>query len=382
LFDNNFGIAFQKPVTASSIFPGYPAENAVDGGTVSYYSAAYRYRLPTGEWFKIDLLEPTELSRVRVRWEYSPIVYTIQVSDDDINWTNVYTNTFPSAAGRTVDNNLVALNAVATGRYVRIFAAASNIGTYGPSIFELGIWGTPVNTTYAAEVTTNGLMSGLFIPSPKAFTDKPRAAENDVVTLSAVACKGQRFDHWETDLIGLDITNPDASFVMPGENVKIKAIFTTAWDVIINPSPNGTVTANPSTADPGETVILTVTPDSYYLLVSLTADESDVSITNNGGVWSFVMPDNEVNITPVFESYEDFLQKMAAGILKNGLSTANLVLEGKVLTLVIGDFSIVLSTNANNRNIEGKVYIGNGKYLEFDLKGNGSNIKIFRIVNG
>ena len=75
----------------------------------------------------------------------------------------------------------------------------------------------------------------------------------------------------------------------------------------------------------------------------------------------------------------EFLQGKAADILKNGLSTNSLVLNGKILTLVIDGREFVLSTNANNRNISGEIYLGNGYYLEFDIKGNGSNIKEFEV---
>ena len=68
-----------------------------------------------------------------------------------------------------------------------------------------------------------------------------------------------------------------------------------------------------------------------------------------------------------------------AGREKNGLSPANLVLEGKVLKLVIEGVEIVLSDKANNRNIEGEVDLGGGYFLKFDIKGNGSNIKIFEV---
>ena len=76
----------------------------------------------------------------------------------------------------------------------------------------------------------------------------------------------------------------------------------------------------------------------------------------------------------------EFLQERAAGILKNGLSTNNLRLDGKVLTLVIDGREFVLSTNANNRNISGEIALGDGYYLKFDIKGNGSNIKEFKII--
>gem|GEM_PF-3062686 len=76
----------------------------------------------------------------------------------------------------------------------------------------------------------------------------------------------------------------------------------------------------------------------------------------------------------------EVLQQNAAAILKNGLPQNNLVLTGKTLTLVIDGKEFVLSTNANNRNISGEIYLGDGYWLVFDIKGNGSNIKDFKIV--
>ena len=76
----------------------------------------------------------------------------------------------------------------------------------------------------------------------------------------------------------------------------------------------------------------------------------------------------------------DFLRQRAAGILKNGLSQNELRLAGKVLTLVLDGREFVLSTNANNRNISGEIALGDGYYLKFDIKGNGSNIKEFSVI--
>ena len=79
-------------------------------------------------------------------------------------------------------------------------------------------------------------------------------------------------------------------------------------------------------------------------------------------------------------SYEDFILAKNIAKANGGIPEGNLVLEGKVLKLVYPGFELILSTNANNRNIEGKVAIGGGKFLEFDIKGNGSNIKVWKIV--
>jgi len=57
---------------------------------------------------------------------------------------------------------------------------------------------------------------------------------------------------------------------------------------------------------------------------------------------------------------------------------AGLKIDGKVLTLNVGGDIYTLSTNANNLNQSGTVTT-NGVTIQFDIKGNGSNIKLFAI---
>lgn len=63
----------------------------------------------------------------------------------------------------------------------------------------------------------------------------------------------------------------------------------------VSPSGSGTLTANRTTAAPGETVTLTPTPATGYHFSSYTSNPA-VTITNN----RFVMPSSNVNITAVF----------------------------------------------------------------------------------
>jgi len=76
----------------------------------------------------------------------------------------------------------------------------------------------------------------------------------------------------------------------------------------------------------------------------------------------------------------ELLQEIAPDILRNGLTVSQLRLTGNTLTLVIDGREFVLSNNADNRNISGEIDLGDGYYLIFDIKGNGSNIKAFEIV--
>ena len=69
-------------------------------------------------------------------------------------------------------------------------------------------------------------------------------------------------------------------------------------------------------------------------------------------------------------------------VIMRGLNTSQVVLTGKTLVLLLpGIDPIILSTNANNRNIGGVVELPDGSgTLIFDIKGNGSNIKVFKII--
>ena len=80
------------------------------------------------------------------------------------------------------------------------------------------------------------------------------------------------------------------------------------------------------------------------------------------------------------ESDVDFLKNRAADILKNGLTTDQLRLDGKTLTLVLDGREFVLSLNANNRNLGNEIDLGGGYFLVFDIKGNGANVKDFKVI--
>jgi len=80
----------------------------------------------------------------------------------------------------------------------------------------------------------------------------------------------------------------------------------------------------------------------------------------------------------------ELLQALAPVILRNGLKTNQLVLSSNknaTLTLVLEDREIVLATGVNNRNVSGRVELPDGSgTLVFDIKGNGSNIKVWYVI--
>ncbi|MGV9454454.1 discoidin domain-containing protein [Streptomyces sp. NPDC003635] len=81
-------LALRRHVTASTEEDDHPAAHATDGSPGTRWSSAYEDH----QWIQVDLGETRTFDRVAVLWEQAyPKTYTIQVSDDGENWTDVTT---------------------------------------------------------------------------------------------------------------------------------------------------------------------------------------------------------------------------------------------------------------------------------------------------
>ena len=77
----------------------------------------------------------------------------------------------------------------------------------------------------------------------------------------------------------------------------------TKYNVIITPTTNGSVTANHTNAEKGETITLTVTPNDGYILDALTvtdASSTTITVINN----EFKMPASNVTVSATFKQDE------------------------------------------------------------------------------
>ena len=129
-------IALEKPVTVSSSEAQYSPELAVDGDYETRWGSLFQ----DPQWIVIDLEARYAVNQVVLYWEEaSAREYEIQVSDDNNNWTSVYSTS--SGNGET-DN----LTLSGVGRFIRMLATSRNT-EYGYSLFEFEVYG---------EVTSGG----------------------------------------------------------------------------------------------------------------------------------------------------------------------------------------------------------------------------------
>ena len=143
----------------------------------------------------------------------------------------------------------------------------------------------------------------------------------ETVTIRADGKSGYRFDHWEIvsgNVTLADATNAETTFVMPGENVELKAVYakvstggggggssTPDFSVTAENTQNGTVTVSPKRAAKGDTVTLTVKPDKGYKLDTLTVTDQngkEIPVTEKNGKYTFTMPASKVTVKATFKS--------------------------------------------------------------------------------
>jgi len=89
-------LAIGKTSLASSIYEtaAWPASMANDGDYTTRWSSFDTAHSTGIEWYQVDLASTFTIDNVNIYWEVACATsYQIQVSNDAINWTTIYTTT-------------------------------------------------------------------------------------------------------------------------------------------------------------------------------------------------------------------------------------------------------------------------------------------------
>ena len=125
-------LALDEPTTASSTQDAtdYPASDATDGNPGSRWSSAFS----DPQWLEVDLGSEQNICSIGILWEAAyATAFQIQVSNDNTNWTTVYSTTTGTGGNQTFSIST-------TARYVRMYGTA-RATQFGYSIFEFDVYG-------------------------------------------------------------------------------------------------------------------------------------------------------------------------------------------------------------------------------------------------
>ena len=149
-------------------------------------------------------------------------------------------------------------------------------------------------TTYTVTVSNDGNGTGTATPST--------AAAGTTITLTAMPKEGYHFKEWQVISGGVAIK--DDKFLMPNDNVEVKAIFEedappapTEFTITVKTDGNGTASASHAKAIVGTEITLTATPNKGYHFKEWQVISGGVTIKDN----KFIMPSANVEVKAIFE---------------------------------------------------------------------------------
>ena len=149
-------------------------------------------------------------------------------------------------------------------------------------------------TTYTVTVGNDGNGTGTATPST--------AVAGTEITLTATPNTGYHFKEWK--VISGGVTIKDDKFLMPNDNVEVKAIFEkdapptpTEFTITVKTDGNGTASASLAKAAAGTEITLTATPKEGYHFKEWEVMSGGVTIKDN----KFIMPSANVEVKAIFE---------------------------------------------------------------------------------
>ena len=267
---------------------------------------------------------------------------TLTVAETDVNGT-------PKEVGKT-EGLTLSVSAIKSEKFTVTAAITADVkdGTYyfvvsganlKSKVASVVVQKKPEAKTYQIKTETykNGYVS----------LDKLEAKEKETVKLTINPNTGYVLDSISVEKtdgtsVTLTGTGNTRTFEMPASDVTVKASFKEADEVkhrvTVVTAPGGTITVSPTEASKGETVTVTVTPDSGKQMVagSLKYSESKaggnvVAISGN----SFVMPDADVSVSCQFETAKEGSEDIViTSFTINGVSAA-INNESRIITIVM-----------------------------------------------
>jgi F5/8 type C domain-containing protein/glycosyl hydrolase family 64 (putative beta-1,3-glucanase) len=253
-----------KPTTASSTEnAGTPAAGAADGNTGTRWSSAFS----DPQWLEVDLGSSATINQVVLNWEAAyATAFQIQTSNDNANWTSIYSTTTGAGGVQT-------LNVTGSGRYVRMYGTA-RATQYGYSLWEFQVYGTIGGTTGSCGTANAAL-------------NKPATAssvENSTLT-AANAVDGNTGTRWSSAFsdpqwlqVDLGSTQSVCQVIIQWEAASAKA-----YQIQVSNDAATWTNIYSTTTGPGGTETLNITGSGRYIRMYGTARNTAYGYS----IWKF-----------------------------------------------------------------------------------------------
>lgn len=183
-----------RPTLASSQLA--PASNAVDSNASSRWESAHGV---SPSWISVDLGSAINLSSVVIDWEAAnAATYSVQGSNDNLNWTSLKSVTGGTFGTRT-DTHVIS----GSYRYVRILCNTPSVGNnWGYSIWELKVFGSGVGvssssvpSSVASSIASSSVASSI---APATLLTPTAASASTQIQPASAAIDKNAGTRWES----------------------------------------------------------------------------------------------------------------------------------------------------------------------------------------
>ncbi|MEK3824697.1 discoidin domain-containing protein [Paenibacillus sp. FSL K6-1558] len=167
--EGSYLLSLNRPVYSSSSLGGNTADHAVDGNKNTRWESVWQQ---DPQWIYVDLGAVASISNISIEWENAyASAFDLEVSDDEVNWTQVYSTTKGQGGMTEVE---VSANA----RYVRLFSHERAQQAYGVSLYAFNVYGTGGANPPPKPVATNLALGKTVIASSEEIDEPSRSAED------------------------------------------------------------------------------------------------------------------------------------------------------------------------------------------------------------
>jgi hypothetical protein len=185
-------IALNKPVTATTTQAGLLTASVNDGNATTRWGSEW----VDPQTVTIDLQASYTITKVVLNWEAACAKsYTVDVSADNVTWTNIYTTTTGAAGINTITPSVSA-----TGRYIRMKGTVRAIG-WGYSLYEFEVYGAAKSATEKTSVAQNNSNGFMVYPNPVVNQLNIELGENNNYTqIELYDLTGKVIDRWTIEV--------------------------------------------------------------------------------------------------------------------------------------------------------------------------------------
>lgn len=176
------------------------------------------------------------------------------------------------------------------------------------------------------------------------------ARAGETVTITATPKDGYMVDTISVNSTQGPVSVVGNTFTMPAADVLVDVTFKEKpiekYNITVDQTANGSVSANPTSQEAGKPVKLTVSPNEGYELDQLLVDNKPVTVNNN--TYTFNMPKANVTVSATFKEKEPEIPEGSKEIPADGFAVITNKQVGLDLKIIKRDF--------NGNRLEGAVF--------------------------